>query len=494
MTRFSGGLPLLALLCAIASAQGNVKPRLVPITAPRKNAGVYHVATGTWTRGAKLENLAGQVIYDNSCTTIYFTQMLSTERFQHRSRIPSPSGPTTDSVFYGTSNGSHRYDERPGCADRYTVTGFEVFYCSSHVGTIDWEHQFASSWAECAASDMVPQYTISLPGLPGGTPTGLLNCWIVEVDLSGMPNGGMELSADGDGSYQGPSTLDQFGWSFGPTSPTAASDSTGPVLAGNFTWTGTHGGGVITPCPGTDGTIWDSAIVGAGPTPTSEREGTGMSSNDFFRDAGGPVSEADGPGCYSFSSPPHADFYLKLFSTQACAPNPLVPFCAPGVAGILTCPCGNPQLPAGAMKGCNNFASFEFGTGGAILWGIGVASADPMDSLVLKVIGGVGNSVTVLFQGTANGANARSGAGVRCVNGTLKRLYRGNMSQGANQFPNNGVAVHDESSAQGYTIVAPITLYYYAAYRNSAANGHPGCPGTAFGFNTTNAGAVAWAP
>ncbi len=495
MARIPGGLLPLALLCAVASAQGKMKSRLLPITAPKRNAGVYHVATGTWTRGAKPTSVAGQVIYDNTCCPVYYTTMLSTERFQHRSRLPSPSGPTTDSVFYGTTDSRHRYDERPGCVDRYTVTGFEVAYCSSHVGPIDWEYQFASSWAECDASDMVPQYTTSAAGLPGGRPNGFQNCWIVDVDLSGMPNGGIELSADGDGSYQGPSTLDQFGWSFGPSSPTLASDFTGPLIAGDYTWTSDiSGGGVHIPCTGTDGTIWDSpAMVGAGPMPAGETVGTGMSSNNFFRDAGGPVSNPNGPGCYSFGNAPHADFYLKLFSELPCGPSPIVSFCAPGVGGIVTCPCGNPQVPAGATRGCNNFVGG--GTGGAILSGIGTAIAGPSDTLVLEVTEATYLNVTVLFQGTANTVNARSGAGVRCVGGTLKRLYKGDLNDfGAIRFPNNGVAVNAESSAKGYTIVPPITLYYYAAYRNSAANGQPGCPGLAFGFNTTNAGAIAWQP
>jgi hypothetical protein len=103
-------------------------------------------------------------------------------------------------------------------------------------------------------------------------------------------------------------------------------------------------------------------------------------------------------------------------------------------------------------------------------------------------------TVSVLFQGTTNTVNARSGAGIRCVGGTLKRLYKGNTAAGAINFPNNGVLVHLQSQALGYTIPAPITLYYYCAYRNSAANGQPGCPGLTFGFNTTNAGSVAWAP
>jgi hypothetical protein len=491
MARIPGGLLPIALLCAVASAQGNMKPRQLPITAPIRNAGVYHVATGTWTRGAQPQSMAGQVIYDNTCATLYLAPMLSTERFQHRSRIPSTSGPTTDSVFYGTSDSNHRYDERPGCADRYTISGFEVAYCSSHAGTIDWEYQFASSWAECDVSDMVPQYTLTVTGLPGGESLGWQVCWIVDIDLLGTPNDGIELSADGDGSYQGPSTLDQFGWSFGPTSPTLASDFTGPLLAGNYTRTYPSGAcEICPPCTGTDGTIWDSGLVGAGPTPAAETQGTGMASNNFFRDAGGPVSGANGPGCYTFGAP-HADFYLQLFSTSACGPNPLVPFCAPGVGGIITCPCGNPQVPVGAMKGCDDLR-MGGGTGGSILWGMGAAIAGPADTLTLFVTST--NSVTVLFQGTENVANTRSGAGVRCVNGTLKRLYKGNPEYGELRFPNNGVSVHDESSAKGYPIVAPITLYYYAAYRDTSANGHPGCPGLDFGFNTTNAGSVGWVP
>jgi hypothetical protein len=493
MHRFSGGLLSISLLCGVASAQADMKSRLLPITAPIRHAGVYHVATGTWTRGATLANTPQRVIYDNTCTSIYFTPMLSTERFQHRSRIPSPSGPTTGSIFYGTSSPAHSYDELPGCADRYTVSGFEIGYCSKHAGTVDWEHQFASSWAECGASDMVPQYTITLTGLPGGTPTGGFNCWAVDVDLSGLPNGGIEISADGDGSYQGPSTLDQFGWSFGLSSPTLPSDLTGPIIAGNFTWTGTNFCDGCIPCTGADGTIWDSSSAGAGPVPAYELEGTGMSSSDFFRDAGGPVSGASGAGCYSYGVL-HSDFYSRFFSATACGGSQpsLVPFCAAGVGGIVTCPCGNPQVPAGATKGCDNFAGG--GTGGAVLSGFGSAVVSWADSLELDINGGIGNSVTVLFQGTANVANARSGAGVRCVNGNLKRLYKRIQLGGRITFPDYGPPVHEASAAMGYTIVPPITLYYYAAYRNTAANGQPGCPGLDFGFNTTNAGAVSWAP
>jgi hypothetical protein len=116
------------------------------------------------------------------------------------------------------------------------------------------------------------------------------------------------------------------------------------------------------------------------------------------------------------------------------------------------------------------------------------------DTLGFQITAGVGTNVTVLFQGTTNSVNTRSGAGVRCVGGTLKRLYKGNQAAGAINFPNNGTSVHDESTLKGFVITAPVTLDYYCAYRNSAANGQPGCPGLNFGFNTTNAVSVHWTP
>jgi hypothetical protein len=134
MARFRGGWLSAGLVVSLAAAQGDPNVRLRPITAPLRRAGVYHVATGTWTRGASLDASAPFVVYNNSCNVGYFTTMLSTETFQHRSRLPSPSGPTTNSTFYGSTQSDHRYDERPGCWSSYLVVGFEVEYCSSHVG------------------------------------------------------------------------------------------------------------------------------------------------------------------------------------------------------------------------------------------------------------------------------------------------------------------------------------------------------------------------
>jgi hypothetical protein len=402
-------------------------------------------------------------------------------RFQHRSRIPSTSSPIESSVFYGTTNSAHRWDSRPGCRDEYLINGFQVGYCSSHAGTVDWEYLFASSYTACGAADLVPQYTILVTGLPGGSATGAQRCWTIDIDVSSLPGGGFALSADGDGTYgSGP---DQFGWSL-RTLNTVATD-TGPFIAGNVSWTGGPVTGPLQPCTGTDGTIWDVPV-------DLGEAGTGMSSPDFFRVTGACPPLDDEPGCYYFSGNPHADFYLKLYSDAQCSQSPMQTFCAPGVGGIVTCPCGNPQVPSGSTKGCNNFEAG--GTGGGILAGAGNASVAADSLVVYATQEAPSATVTVLFQGTTNTANTRTGAGVRCVGGTLKRLYKGNSNGGGIEFPTTAVLIHDQSAAKGFPITPPVTLYYYCAYRNSAANGQPGCPGLSFGFNATNAGSIAWSP
>ena len=486
-------------LAASTFAQEDASHRLRSTTAPLRSAGVYHVATGTWTRGASLASATGpDVIYNNTCAPVYFIGLNECEKIQHRSRIPSTTGPTTPSVFYGSGVPGRRHDERPGCQDSYLVNGFQVAYCSSHVGTWNWRHEFTSSFlpeaTQICGFDMVPQYTIDLTGLPGGTPAGAQLCWTVDIDLSGLPGGGMLLSADGDGDYDGPSTDDQFGWSFNQAGATASS-FTGPIVAGDFTWTGGATTGPLVPCTGTDGTIWENPVHLA-------EEGTGMASNNFFRAAGTCIDLCWNPWdscCFWFGGKPHADFHLRLFADTGCTPpDPMTAFCLPGAGGVRTCPCGNP--PASSTVGCDNFGpNPPGGTGGARIGASGVASVAD-DTLEFEVTGEVesAGNLTVLWQGTtvlANGppSGAQYGAGVRCVAGTLKRLYKGNAASGTIVFPSGAQPdVHTASAQKGYVIVPPITLHYFAAYRNSAA-GTP-CGSAAFGYNATNAGSVAWAP
>jgi hypothetical protein len=150
--------------------------------------------------------------------------------------------------------------------------------------------------------------------------------------------------------------------------------------------------------------------------------------------------------------------------------------------------------------GCDNFGPNPAGgTGGAELTALGEPSiaSDTVQLEVTREITNLGN-LTVLWQGTSVIANGpptgfQFGAGVRCVGGILKRIYKGNASRGSIVFPSGSQPnVHSASAAKGYTIVPPITLHYFAAYRNSAA-GTP-CGSASLGYNATNAGSVAWVP
>ncbi len=408
------------------------------------------------------------------------------ESFQHRSRIPSTSGPTTPSVFYGTS----RNDEAPGCHDSYTVNGFQFAYCSYATTPVTWSWDFASSYTLCGHGDMVSQYNVTLPGLPHGAN----RCWLIDIDLSGNSSGGIVLSADGDGTYVGPSTGEQFGFSLQQTNQAFAT-LTGPIIAGDFTWTGGPGpiSGVLTPCTGTDGTIWDNPINLA-------EEGTGMASNNFFRVAAtpGPVSAPSGPGCYDFGGNPHADFWLKLYADPQCPiPPPLTPFCFPGEGGTKACTTCSPANPPSAHgRGCDNFGQV---TGGAILTAYGTAWV-PHDSIVLTSTFENDTALSVIMQGTGT-ANVVFGAGIRCAGGNLKRLYTGPAGSAANGDPPGTIhrpgpadprSVHQASLDVGYDIAAhaPVVLYYQVYYRDPNASAP--CNGAT--FNCTEAGSMLWFP
>ena len=63
---------------AAGVAQAQV-PTAVRVTMPTKDAGVYHVATGTWTRtGGSQANLGPDVIYRADVPSGYFAESLGT--------------------------------------------------------------------------------------------------------------------------------------------------------------------------------------------------------------------------------------------------------------------------------------------------------------------------------------------------------------------------------------------------------------------------------
>jgi hypothetical protein len=167
--------------------------------------------------------------------------------------------------------------------------------------------------------------------------------------------------------------------------------------------------------------------------------------------------------------------------------RPLAPgtdLCQAGVGGVSACPCANP--PANAPRGCDNSSA----TGGAQLVSSGGASL-AADSLVFATNGEKPTATSVVLQGNAVAASGLAfGQGVRCVGGTLKRLYVKTASGGSISAPGAGDAtVSARSAALGDTIGAGTSRWYAVYYRDPVVLG--GCP-AASTFNITQTQLVNW--
>ncbi|MBK7645461.1 MAG: hypothetical protein IPJ19_20880, partial [Planctomycetes bacterium] len=169
-------------------------------------------------------------------------------------------------------------------------------------------------------------------------------------------------------------------------------------------------------------------------------------------------------------------------------PGPIapVPFCDPGVAGVLACPCANPA--AGSGRGCDNSSA----TGGATLSVTGDASVLG-DSLVFTTAAEKPTATSFLLQGDAvSPAGLVFGQGIRCVGGSLKRLYTKTASGGSITAPEpTDPKVSARSTALGDPILAGTSRYYGVYYRDPTVLG--GCA-SASTFNITNQLATYWAP
>jgi hypothetical protein len=167
-------------------------------------------------------------------------------------------------------------------------------------------------------------------------------------------------------------------------------------------------------------------------------------------------------------------------------PTAFTGMCDPGVAGVMACPCGNP--PAGPGRGCDNSS----GVGGASLFASGVAYVT-MDSLRFTTTNEKPTALSILLQGTsAVPAGVTYGQGVRCLGGTLKRLYAKNAVGGSISAPDvlaNDPPITERSEALGDVISAGSSRWYLVAYRDPVVLG--GCPAT-HTFNATPTGRIDW--
>ena len=164
--------------------------------------------------------------------------------------------------------------------------------------------------------------------------------------------------------------------------------------------------------------------------------------------------------------------------------SPGTDLCQAGVGSVLACPCGNP--PAGAPQGCDNSA----GTGGAVLHSSGSAVL-ALDTLAFTASGELPGATSILLQGTVLLSDGLVfGQGVRCVGGSLKRLYAGTAQNGSLTCPPGyGFSISARSANLGDPISAGTWRYYTFYYRDPSVLG--GCAATKT-FNLTQTQGILW--
>jgi len=163
-----------------------------------------------------------------------------------------------------------------------------------------------------------------------------------------------------------------------------------------------------------------------------------------------------------------------------CAPVLGTSFCwGDGVAA--PCPCGNTGAPG---QGCQN----SVGTHGARLVASGTVAPD---TAILTTTGELAASVTMIVQGTASITPRAYGDGLRCVGGSLKRLYVKTANGGEVTVPEPGdLAISARSAALGDVIPSGATRSYFAYYHDTDPTF---CASPAGGsFNASNAVSIVW--
>ena len=313
MTR--GLAPLLAWTClpGLALAQADLSARLHPAPSAR-DAGIYHVATDSWTRPGSVHSLGLEVsgrLYDNSCGSATFLLLGPTDSMTDSGRLPSLSSPTA-------------FDSLTGTGVRYDITSFEIGYCSDAL-SVDGIIAFYECYEACQQTAPVPTAEIAFSGLPGGGGTGTLTCWTITIDLAGTTDM-FALAADCDGAWLG-GGLDletNFGWglSFPSMAPT---NLVGPLSAGD------PDGLFGQACARGDGTIFAN---------NGSTQGTGLGTQDLFAaDIAGVPVNCFFFGGYGVGGKPYSSFYLRMDGDTT--PLTGVTFCDANGTSSVPCPCDN---------------------------------------------------------------------------------------------------------------------------------------------------------
>jgi hypothetical protein len=109
------------------------------------------------------------------------------------------------------------------------------------------------------------------------------------------------------------------------------------------------------------------------------------------------------------------------------------------------------------------------------------------DSVVLTATGELPTALSIVLQGDSFLAGVGFGDGVRCAGGSLKRLFVKHAVGGSVSAPQAGdPSISARSASLGDPIQLGTSRVYQTYYRDSSLGF------CAFGFNVTNAIAVAW--
>lgn len=281
--------------------------------------------------------LGPDVIYNNTClqTVLAFAPGAGV------TGGVAPSDWTDWGQVPSTTNG-----QLPGCADSYTINGFNFGYCTDNavlsigIDVVIWESLGACPLLTDTGTN---PNTFALTGLPGST--GGVACWIIVVDLMGTSLE-FTMQGDGEGSWDNVADSDTFGATWSWTAVTGSNSGLispeGPIF-------------LAAGCNFAVGTVFD--VGGAFDFNGTAPDGTGYGNVDGFSletAIGGNPFGAAGTGCFFFGGWPAfgwAGFYLDLQTMDAGCLDAGTVTCIPGTGGTAACPCGN--APAGAT-GCAN--------------------------------------------------------------------------------------------------------------------------------------------
>jgi hypothetical protein len=474
-----------ALLIA-SSASAQQLDTSIKLKSTPKNAGTYHVATGTWTRAnAPQANFGPTVVYDHSAPNPYYMDRSDGADITDAGRIP---GSTDPNIAVNTQD----------LRNSYNVNGFQIGYCTSEgVNQVpptepDFTWHFYDNYLPCVNGGMGPDDTgvggtneglntnatlnsitnaFALPGtfvdplMPGG-PTETFACWIVTIDLEGTPDEFCFGADGGDDLFDNDASADSFGWELEVNN--ATNGPGGSFIAG------------------------DPAVEGEGTTFSAQPNiaGSGLGNADAFwnDDSAGTLGAIlvppmpTAPGCYflgGFGLPqappllgtnPFGGFHMVMFadtsiscdSTASLGTN----FCVSAV---------NSATPMG-------------GTTGSIMTATGSVSVAAND-LVLAAGPMAGSQPGIFFYGTSQlnmGNGLPFGEGFRCAGGTVIRFFPPVVADPGGTLTLNLDNTYIPSATSSAPIADMATLHFQAWFRDPAGGGS--------GFNLSDALELTFTP